>query len=96
LPGEFGTILAKIKKGELNIKFEHRGLERLTLELDKASNRLSFSMIIAALIIGSSLIVQLNKGPQIFDLPVFGILGYFVAAILGLWLVVAIIRSGRL
>ncbi|MHA1279817.1 MAG: ABC1 kinase family protein [Candidatus Helarchaeota archaeon] len=96
LPGEFGTILAKIKKGELNIKFEHRGLERLTLELEKASNRLSFSMIIAALIIGSSLIVQLKKGPQIFDLPVFGILGYFVAAILGLWLVIAIIRSGKL
>jgi len=96
LPSEFKAILTKIKKGELNIKFEHQGLNHLILELDKASNRLSFSMVIAALIIGSSLIVQIDKGPHIFGFPIFGILGYLIATILGLWLVIAILRSGKL
>ena len=96
LPSEFRAIITKIKKGELNIKIEHHGLDHLILELDKASNRLSFSMIISALIIGSSLIVRLDKGPQVFGFPVFGILGYLIAAVLGLWLVIAIIRSGKL
>jgi len=96
LPSEFRVIITKIKKGELNIKIEHHGLDHLILELDKASNRLSFSMIISALIIGSSLIVRLDKGPQVFGFPVFGILGYLIAAVLGLWLVIAIIRSGKL
>ena len=96
LPSEFRAIITKIKKGELNIKFEHQGLEHLIMEMDKASNRLSFSMIIASLVIGSSLIVQVDKGPHIFGFPVFGILGYLIAAILGLWLVIAIIRSGKL
>jgi len=53
-------------------------------------------MIIAALIIGSSFIVQLDKGPLIFGFNVIGILGYLIAAFLGLWLVIAIIRSGKL
>ena len=96
LPVEIRAIVTKIKKGELNIKFEHKGLEHFISELDKASNRLSFSMIIAALIIGSSFIVQLDKGPLIFGFNVIGILGYLIAAFLGLWLVIAIIRTGKL
>jgi ubiquinone biosynthesis protein len=71
-------------------------LERLILEIDKSSNRLSFSLIIAALIIGSSLIIFLNKGPFILGLSIFGLIGFLIAAILGLWLVIAILRSGKL
>ena len=76
LPSELRVILSIIKKGELKIKFEHRGLDYLISELDKASNRLSFSLIIAALIIGSSLIVQVDKGPLIFGFRAFGIVGF--------------------
>ncbi|MBL7075294.1 2-polyprenylphenol 6-hydroxylase [candidate division KSB1 bacterium] len=96
LPLEIRAIITKIKKGELSIKFEHRGLDHLISELDKSSNRLSFSMIIAALIIGSSLIVQLDKGPLVFGFPAIGIVGYLIAAVLGLWLIIAIMRSAKL
>jgi len=95
-PSEMKSILEKIKRGQLTIKFEHQRLENLIRDLDKASNRLSFSMIIAAIIIGSSMIVQLDKGPLLFGFPIIGIVGYLIAALLGLWLVIAIIRSGNL
>ena len=96
LPREMKYILRKIKKGKMNFIFEHQGLERFIIELDKSSNRLSFSMIIAALIIGSSIIVFSNKGPFVFGLSIFGLIGFLIAAILGLWLVIAILRSGKL
>lgn len=96
LPSEFRTILTKIKKGEQVVKVEIERLEQFILDLDRSSNRLAFSLIIAGLIIGSSIIVQSDKGPSIFGFPIFGIFGYFIAAILGLWLVIAIIRSGKL
>lgn len=96
LPADLRIILSKIKRGDLNIKFEHRGLDFLVAELDKASNRLAFSLIMAALIIGSSLMVQSDKGPLFLGLSVIGIIGYFIAAMLGLWLVIAILRSGKL
>jgi len=96
LPSELKYILRKVKKGRMNLIFEHRGLDRLILELDKSSNRLAFSLIIAALIVGSSLIIVSGKGPFLFGLSIFGILGYMIAALLGLWLVIAIMRSGKL
>ncbi len=96
LPTELKYILKKVKKGKLNLIFEHRGLDRLILELDRSSNRLSFSLIIAALIVGSSIVILSDKGPFVFGLSIFGLLGYLTAAILGLWLVIAILRSGKL
>ena len=96
MPGDVDTILTKLKTGQLCIKFEHQGLEKPVVELDKSSNRISFSLIIAALIVASSLLVHSSKGPLLMGLPLFGILGYLIAAVLGLWLVVAILRSGKL
>ncbi len=93
IPSDIRKITAKVKKGELKIQFEHRGLENLIAGLNQTGNRLSFSLIIAALIIGSSLIVPSDKGPQIFNLSAFGILSYLIAAFFGLWLVITIFRN---
>jgi ubiquinone biosynthesis protein len=90
------TVFDKLKKGTLKVEFEHRGLENLITELDKDSNRIAFSVIVAAIIVGSSLIIQSDKGPQLFSYPLIGILGYVIAGFIGLWLLIAILRSGRL
>ena len=95
-PNEFSYLVRNLRKGKLTISFQHKGLEKLILEIDRASNRLSFSMIISALIIGSSFIILSDKGPFIFDYPALGIFGYLIAAVLGLWLVISIIRRGGL
>ena len=86
----------KIRKGEFGIQLQHQGLERMIRELDKSTNRIAFSLIIASLIIGSSFIIQIERGPKLFGIPAFGLVGYLIAAVLGLWLVIAIMRSGRL
>lgn len=96
LPKELTVIIDKVKRGRLRIEFEHKGLEHLTSELDKVSNRIAFSVIIAALIVGSSIVMQTNKGPLLFEFPVFGFVGYIIAGIMGLWLAIAILRSGKL
>jgi len=96
LPRDLKEFLNRLNRNKIKIDLEHRGLERLISDLDKSSNRISFSLIIAALIVGSSLVMQTNKGPQLFGFPALGILGYSFAAFLGLWLAIAILRSGRL
>lgn len=96
LPSDLSEILLKIRKGNLAIGFEHRGLERLIGELDRSSNRLSFAVVIAALIIGSSLIFQTGVGPTLFGYPVVGLAGFLLASILGVWLLIGILRAGRL
>ncbi len=96
MPDNLKQILLKIRKGEFGINLHHLGLDQFIREMDKSTNRISFSLIIAALIIASSLIIQFNQGPLIFGLSAFGLTGYVIAAVLGLWLVIAILRSGRL
>jgi ubiquinone biosynthesis protein len=60
-----------------------------------SSNRISASLIIAALIVGSSLILQQGIGPLVSNISILGIIGYILAGILGLGLLVAILRSSR-
>jgi len=95
-PFELKRIVKKLGKGRLSFTFQHKGLDKLILELDRSSNRVSFSLIIAAIIVGSSLIMRLETKYTLFGYPLFGILGYIFAGVLGVWLVIAILRSGKL
>lgn len=96
LPRDTYEIVKKIKRGKLKIEFEHQGLSKFISEMDKSSNRISFSLVISALIIGSSLIVMTNRGPLINGFPVLGIVGFVFAGFLGLGLAIGVLRSGRL
>jgi ubiquinone biosynthesis protein len=96
LPKDLKELLTRINRNKFKIDLEHRGLDRLIQELDKSINRLSSSLIIAALIVGSSIIMPTNKGPLLLGFPVFAFLGYTIAGLIGLWWVIAILRSGRL
>ena len=95
-PFELKRILKKLGKGRLSFTFQHKGLDKLILELDRSSNRISFSLVIAAIIVGSSLIMRLETKYTLFGYPLLGILGYVFAGVLGMWLVIAILRSGKL
>jgi ubiquinone biosynthesis protein len=65
--------------------------------VDILANRLVFGVIIAALILGSSMLgIFVESGAQFLGLSVFGLIGFVIAALLGLLLLFAIIRSGRL
>ena len=96
LPKDLKELINRVNRNKFKIDLEHRGLDRFINELDKSINRLSSSLIIAALIVGSSIIMQIDKGPLLFGFPVFAFLGYTIAAFIGLWWVIAILRSGRL
>ena len=98
LPQDLRTAMEKAKSGRLRIEFKHIGLEAIVPELERSTSRLAFAMIIAALVIGSALIIQSKPaiGPTLFGIPIIGALGYLVAAVFGLWLLVTIMRNRSL
>lgn len=95
LPDRLDKALRQVERGRLRIQFVHRGLEHLIHRLDILTNRLALAVVIASLVIGSSLVIQSSAGPFIRGLPAIGVLGYLVAFIFGVWLVLSILRSGR-
>jgi ubiquinone biosynthesis protein len=96
LPSDISQLLSKIMRGELAIRFTHGGIEGFIRQMERSTNRLSFSIVIAALIIGSSLIFQSGLGPALFGYPLLGLIGFLIASILGVWLLIGILRSGTL
>lgn len=87
LPGDINSILKELKDGQLKVEFEHRGLDDLILHGEKSLNRLSFSLIIASIIIGSALIIQTES------FFILGLIGFSLAGILGIALIIAMFRS---
>jgi len=96
MPFQINQIVSKLNRGTLKVDFEPLGLDRLIYEVDRSSNRLTFGMIIAALIIGSSIMVWSDTGVKILGYSAIGIVGYLIAGILGFGLLISILRSGRL
>jgi len=95
LPGQIRQLMQKMLSDKFTIDFVHVGLEQLTEEIDRSSNRLALGLIISALIIGSSLIMLTGKGPLFMGLPVLGFAGFAVAGFLGLLLAIVIIKSRK-
>ncbi|HEV3475948.1 MAG TPA: AarF/UbiB family protein [Rubrobacteraceae bacterium] len=96
-PRQIHTLLNELKDGEIEVRFRHAGLDELISKVDILANRLVFGLLIAALILGSSVLgIFVEGGSQFLGLSVFGLVGFVFAAILGLLLLIGIIRSGRL
>jgi len=95
-PKDILSITRLIKQQKLSLNLEYKGLDKMLSTYDQISNRISFSIIIAALIIGSALVIMSKVPPLFYDISLIGIVGFLAAAIMGIWLLVAILRKGRL
>lgn len=93
LPVTTETFLKKGEQGELSVNIEHHGLLPLIRTLKNVSDRLAFSIVLASVIIGSSLIVLSRVPPLVWDIPVIGLVGYIFSAILGLVLIIDHLRD---
>ena len=96
LPGEARSILKQLRQGRMKLELEHRGLRPMERSLDRVSNRISFAIVLAAQIIGSSLVVLSDIPPRWHGIPVIGLAGFLVAGIMGFWLLISIIRHGKI
>lgn len=95
-PNKISHILDHAENGYLRIRFESEEASRMISEIDAASNRLSFSLVISAMIIASSLVIQTDMKPSVWGVPLLGTFSFFIASVFGMWLVYNIFRTGRI
>ncbi len=95
LPKDLRKLLRATRKGAVQVDITVRYLDRYVNTMDNAISRLTMGMVTAALIIGSSIIMTVKGGPELFGLPVFGFLGYMFATLGGIWLLLSIWKSGN-
>lgn len=99
-PRDIRTLLEKMRSGVFEFAVRHEGLEKPVIELDRTGNRLSLSIILAAIIISSTSMLVAGIGPRVtvfgWQASGLGLLGYLFGFILGGLLVIGIFRSGRI
>ena len=95
LPQDLRQLLRSARSGKLQVHVDVTRLQRFGDQLDRAISRLTMGIVIAALIIGSSIVMTVEHGPVLLGLPLFGLLGFIGAAIGGIWLLISIWRSKR-
>jgi ubiquinone biosynthesis protein len=96
-PYQISDILEEVRDGQVEIGFRHEGLDELFHRIDIVFNRLAVAIVATGGIIGSALIgLFAESGPEIFGLHFLSVIGFTAAALLALWLVWGVTRSGRL
>ena len=97
LPYQVHDILQELRDGQIEVGFVHKGLDDVTREARRRLQPARRRAVVAGGLIGSSLIgIFAEEGPQIFGVHFISVLGFLLSGVLGVWLLVAILRSGRL
>lgn len=94
LPSQLRPLLRSLRRGRFNINLDVERLKHFGEQMDHSVNRLTIGVVVAALIIGSSIVMTVTGGPTLLGLPVFGLLGFLGAVLGSLWLLYSIWRSG--
>jgi len=95
LPRELHQLLRASRKGAIQVDVNVRHLGQYVDKADRAVSRMTMGIVTAALIIGTSIIMTVKGGPEIFGLPAFGFIGYIFSTLGAVWLLLSIWRSGR-
>ena len=95
LPRDMRHLVRDMRRGRVRVDLDLKRLDHFGHQLDGASNRLTMGILTASLVVGSSIIMTVEGGPQLFGLPLFGLLGFLIAFFNSLWIIFSIWRSGK-
>jgi predicted unusual protein kinase regulating ubiquinone biosynthesis (AarF/ABC1/UbiB family) len=90
LPARVNKILDAVGNHELEVKVKTPDTDRLMKGFEKIANRVTTGLILAALIVGASLLMQVETSFRLWGYPGIAMLFFLAAALGGLWLVVQV------
>ena len=92
LPQDLGRLLRAARRGKLQLEVDVPALKSFGDQLDRAASRLTMAIVTAALIVGSSIVMTVDRGGGVATL---GLLGFIAAMLGGLWVLISVWRGGR-
>ncbi len=95
MPGRINKILDLVAKNRIKIDVDAIDEATLIDGFQKVANRIATGLILAALIIGASLLMQVETSFRLFGYPGIAIIFFVLAAGLGLHLVFSIMAHDR-
>lgn len=95
IPTKIARVLDTLSRGEMKLSMETNRLDDLFKRLESMVNRLVMGLIVAALIIGSSMLVNYSSGSAQTAISAVGTVGYILALLLAVLMVVQTYRKRK-
>ncbi|MEJ2719358.1 MAG: AarF/UbiB family protein [Deltaproteobacteria bacterium] len=95
LPSDLRELTRAMRDNQLKVVVEHRGLHDAFREFNEASKNIALSIVIAAAVLASSVIVHSGVEPRLLGIPILGLGGFAIASFFSLWLVISIVLKGK-
>ena len=107
MPRFVHDILKQVSKGKQRVEIWHEGFQQFDTKLEKGLNRLTVGLVLSASILAAALVLNSTQKVLEFEISflgleaisltsILGVTGYVVTTVLGVWLIIAIYRSGKL
>ena len=98
MPRDLARLVKDARHGRMRVDLDLKRLDSFGHRLHSAINRATIGIMTASLVVGSSIVMTVAEGPTLFGVPLltfFGLLGYMIAFVNSLWIILSIWRSGR-
>jgi ubiquinone biosynthesis protein len=95
-PRDAGEIIEKVKKGRITLHIDSEDLRPILRKTDQITARLSFSIVLASLVVGSSIVINARIPPLWNNISLFGIIGFLGAGCIGFWLLISLLRGSKI
>jgi ubiquinone biosynthesis protein len=96
VPRDLARLIKDARRGRMRVDLDLKRLDRFGDRLDNTIDRMTIGIMTASLVIGSSIVMTVGGGPSLFGVPVLtllGLVGYLIAFLNSLWIIVSIWRS---
>jgi ubiquinone biosynthesis protein len=98
MPRDLARLVKDARRGRMRIDLDLKRLDTFGDRVHGAMNRATIGIMTASLVIGSSIVMTIGGGPSLFGVSLLtycGLVGYLVAFVNSLWVILSIWRSGR-
>src|SRR5215217_5011428 len=99
VPRDLARLVKDARHGRMRVELDLKRLDSFGEQVERTINRVTVGVMTASLVIGSSIVMTVPGGPSLFGIPVLtlcGLMGYLIALVNSLWIILSIWRSGRL
>jgi predicted unusual protein kinase regulating ubiquinone biosynthesis (AarF/ABC1/UbiB family) len=95
LPGRLNRVMDAVSANEFKLKMEVIDEGALIEGFQKVANRIALGLVLAALIVGAAMLMQVRTAFTLFGYPGFAMLLFIAAAAGGIWMAVSILTHDR-
>jgi ubiquinone biosynthesis protein len=98
VPRDLSRLLRDARRGKTRIDLDLKRLDQFGTHLDRTIDRATVGILTASVVIGSSIVMTVQGGPRVLDVPLYtmlGLGGYLIAFFNSVWIIFGIWRSRK-